>query len=472
MKRLAVGLSAFIILAALFVSGCQTRINDIVNDDNTDHLEPLSTQLDIDIYIDATKSMEGFVTPGYSTYYAQILRLLESASTTGWANSNVKFFEFGSDITPLPGRDYLKATRGDFYITKAYSKETYIEKVLRHAQSEHLTIIVTDLFQHNSDVNLLSGLLKDRYLKNNLAVGILGIRSEFNGEVYDIGPNRDHFPYKHIDLNKPEALRPFYILVLGKYADIEHYYQKLLLSGLKDYPEEIREFVIFSPFLANPLASFENGKMETDSNLAATSGILAQGIRDRRSKQFNLQNKTAKSTFKATFSYFPLDHSMLFNRSAIDSSGISSEINAWKYQTGQSRTVSNLSPSNEQNKNSEKGEGNKRIENLEAKRCLEISMVELNDSKLKLEGQLAAGSLPGDGVYCFEVILRPNNYKLPDWVSKWDMDTRLLEHWLQNKADFNGATTLNLRAFLNDLLETTVELHRPKLAKFYLYVRR
>ena len=86
---------------------------------------------------------------------------------------------------------------------------------------------MTDLFQDRRDVNLLVSQLKDKYIKNGLEVGLLGLRSEFNGKVYNLGTTP--ILYRSTPDN-PETFRPFYLLVLGRHADIAHYFDRFDLQ--------------------------------------------------------------------------------------------------------------------------------------------------------------------------------------------------------------------------------------------------
>ena len=91
-----------------------------------------------------------------------------------------------------------------------------------------LVVIVTDLFQDDSDITQLIGHLKEKYIRKGHDVGLFGLRSQFDGTVYDIGIGEgSSMPYRSTPGN-PETFRPFYLLVLGKYADIAHYFDRLI----------------------------------------------------------------------------------------------------------------------------------------------------------------------------------------------------------------------------------------------------
>ena len=58
-------------------------------------------------------------------------------------------------------------------------------------------------------------------------------------------------PYRSTPGN-PETFRPFYLLVLGKHADIDHYFDRLIANGFTE-----AETIIFSRYLVSPLLSFK-----------------------------------------------------------------------------------------------------------------------------------------------------------------------------------------------------------------------
>src|SRR6266446_1861315 len=142
-------------------------------------LEPVSEGLQVDLFFDATLSMKGFVTPHTTTSYQLLVPMLERGVIEGWKGGKVTFNKFGDDIAPLPGRSYLDAVREAFYEDSRLNRRTLIERVIDRASTNDLTVIITDLFQTNADINQLSEKLKQKFIANNLSIGIYAIRSQF-----------------------------------------------------------------------------------------------------------------------------------------------------------------------------------------------------------------------------------------------------------------------------------------------------
>ena len=235
----------------------------------------LSDVLRVRIYFDATGSMKGFVVPG-RTQYTRIIPYLESTVLSGWSDGKTEFFRFGKWVEPIDRTAYLRLKYPESYIDEI-SRQTFIQKVIDYelketeetretqepsdnGKPERLVVIVTDLFQAENDINLLVAPLKDKYLKTNHAVGLLGIRSQFDGFVHD---SRFH----KSEIENPESFRPFYLLALGNHADVAQYFDTLVSAGSFD-----AKAVIFSRHLTRSLATldrsvnWENGESCTEKN--------------------------------------------------------------------------------------------------------------------------------------------------------------------------------------------------------------
>lgn len=454
-----------LILISLQV-GCTRDVCSLPPEDTSSKFPALSNAANVDVYIDATLSMQGFIVPGTVSYYQQTLPLLESAVEKGWPQGQVIFYKFGTRINKLAGRGYLEATRPGFYNNEEVNKKTFIENVIDSASTEHLTVIVTDLFQDNADVNLLTQKLKDKYIANNLAIGIIGIKSEFSGAIYDVGINNYKFDYK--SNADPNSFRPFYVLLLGKHPDVAHYFEMLDKSGLGGFPA--KNFVIFSSYMGDPVANFNGSKITPTNNIVIVNNLLPIGAKEERVRQFRVRDTAKPSSFTALLKSSPLSYTPVNNVSAL-----TPEVTAWKCEPPKTVSVSAPNgnhPSQGGKSNALSGPAKMLVEVPNASAALQIKNGSLSGSDLKFEAEIAPASLPGDGIYCFRVILRPQQYPLPEWVSEWDMNIRQIEEWKRKPQDFNGSTTFNLAHFLGDLWDTVIYVHHPKVADFYCYVQK
>lgn len=259
----------------ILLMGCSSPKRYMPPQHTVDTIEELSKQLITDVYLDCTLSMQGFVTPGITTEYARVLDRLEGSITTGWENVSLNYYRFGTYIKRISGGEQKKAVTPSFYNDADIFSKTSIEKVVDTADTSHLIIIVTDLFQNDADVSTLVSKIKNKFLKRNFSIGLVAVKSDFHGTVFDVGINRDRFPYT--------GKRPFYLIVFGKHRDIEHFYNSLSIRILN----EIREhyFLLLSRHFSYPLLSFNGASVLQKVNIDEISNILPHNTNDPRVKQ-------------------------------------------------------------------------------------------------------------------------------------------------------------------------------------------
>ena len=404
--------------------------------------------------------MQGFVVPG-STHYTRICPALESMIVSGWQDETVRFFRFGERVEPINRSTYLQSGYENFYEEEDIFGKTYIEKVIENeaqfvnpdigqirapedpeeidandtpeeapvlANTEgQLVVIVTDLFQDDSDITQLIGHVKDKYIKKGVDVGLFGLRSQFDGTVYDIGSGEGSSLRYRSTPGNPETFRPFYLLVLGKHADIAHYFDRLIANGFTE-----AETIIFSRYLVSPLLSFEGAKV--DPYNLNNKIVNRDHSQNPILKQYEIVRSSEPAKISAKMEYVPLPHAMPFDSNTFEDPIIA------------------------EHKPDRNGENER---SPDAMNCLEVTPT-FSENELTVEFALTT-SLPRKAVYLYEVTLHPaiDTYKVPDWCSDWNMG-----------AERNGAKTLNLVNFVRGLTETTVRDHLPKIAQFYFYIKK
>lgn len=409
----------------------------------------ISQSLNVDVFLDGTVSMKGFIVSGLASRYQRTLPLLESSVERGWPGGRVAFYKFGTTVVELPERKYLEAQRTEFYAGQVLSRDTLIQNVIEQSVADRLTVILTDLFQKDVDVNLLTNKIKEKYIKHGLAVGVLAVKSEFAGRVYDVGPNNYAFDYRSDDANAA-TFRPFYILAFGSHADVSKYFDEMLRGGLNALPET--QAVIFSPHLTSRLASFEDSAITEIAKLQQVNSLLPTDVADRRVEQFRIADGSIpQASFTAKLKYGGLPYTM-----PMESPELEAEVVAYMCGTPDGSS----------------GGQQPLLQNDELKRAFAVKDAAVNESTVDFKAEVTPAFLPGTGIYSFRVILRPKEYKSPSWFKEWNMDMGQVEAWKKSPRDFNGATTFNLEAFLTNLWATSQQLHRPKVAEFYCYIKR
>ena len=469
----------------IFLTGCddsKAPVIPVVKFDTSDSIPEKSARLVAHIYFDATLSMRGFVVPG-STRYTQICYpYLESEIGNGWRDGEAKFFRFGKQVEPINRNNYLRVRSTEFYEDTNIYGETFIEKIIDYEdqliskqmepsnasnpsedlsetevngapedstegilpreevneirEEYRLVVIVTDLFQDNSDIILLVNQLREKYIKNGLEIGLFGLRSQFDGMVYDTGMGQPALPHES-DPNNPETFRPFYLLVLGRHADIAHYFDLLKANN----PDA--KTIIFSRYLVETLLSFAGPSFGAGPQIDLEKFNVFKQDQNPRLKYYQIVEKSGPGPAKISvksLKYNPLPHSMFFDSNTynpfepdiIPKHAPMGEIERDQNAENFLKITSTLSKNNEDN---------------------ELSVV------FSLDWQ----SLPDNAVYLYEVTLRPgiDKYRAPQWCSDWDMgDER------------NGAKTLNLVHFVQGLSRATAHVHHPKIATFHCYIKK
>lgn len=416
--------------------------------DATSMFSPVAEALKVDLYFDATLSMQGFTRSQSGSTYQQAIPLLERAVIEGWRGGEAAFFKFGNETAPLPARTFLEATKPQFYSDTQYNTRTFIERVIDKADPNHLTVIITDLFQDNADVNQLSAKLKNKFIAAGLAVGVLGIRSNYEGKVYDVGP--DNYSFAYTSSGKPQTGRPFYLLTFGSHANIAHYFETLERTGMSNFPE--RHALIFSRFVTAQTTPFASAKLKSATGISeiSSSNLVAPNKRQAEIKAFRIIKGKTEATFTTDWPYEALPNVMEHPPE------LEPELTCWK---GEDRGNKELIP----------------VENPAAKSALQVSAKLLPEAesfnKLEFKARLNVSQIPAAGTYSYRIVLRPVNPRLPAWVRDWNMRDGDIRAWHLNPTEFNGAKTYNLENFLGTLSGAVSSTRRPEAAELYVYIK-
>ncbi|MDA3835075.1 MAG: hypothetical protein PF495_16950 [Spirochaetales bacterium] len=433
------------LLIILALSGCdspmsKSTIKPLPSGNFPNSPNKPSDALDVEVYIDASASMQGYVKSKQTTGYFDILRVMETSIKTGWDATNLGFYKFGAEIQKLEGRDFQKALLPEFY-TGPISFETKIEKVINKKinEREHLLVVVlTDLYQKDNDVSLLVGLLKDICLERGLTVGIAGVRSFFSGKIFDVGLNNQSFTFQS-QLGNDETYRPFYLLTIGEYSDVQQFF-----VNLSKYSAAVKEdnIVLFSPNLADPLMTFAKGQRGKETrNVNEVTGITKE---DLRIKQFRVldDDKPVKVSFS-----IPYSHARYAPQ--LDATSFVPDATVLEYKNGIQESLVNTTGKLSAQANLKKG-------------------------SLSLVLEVAPGVLNEHAKHRAHIVIQPEEsaYRLPSFVSAWDLrfpKTIPLDN--EKKLMEIGSKTQNLKFFMESLFFSNYRVNKPKLFESYIYFK-
>jgi hypothetical protein len=386
----------------------------------------------LSVLIDGTPSMQGYVNNLPNSRYAQTLKLIDSAASTGWtsANSAVKYYRFGTQKQVIDRETYLRSQLPVFYQGGADFSVSRIDTVLDKPAPDRLDVVVTDLYQKDADVQIVQNQLKDRYLEQGYGVGILAIKSEFNGTIYDVGLSGQQFSYSTVG-KAPAQFHPFYVMILGSYGNIQHYYEQLQKNGLGDvehqflvfYPQPVRQVAVLDANAAIQKLpkAIQQPKALNDGKVVVQKKSAADPV-----QFFTLPRKTVAEPFETKVSYAPLPHTLPIQPSAIALTTI-----AERYQT--------------------RAKGFQPVQTTDG---FQLRDWQVTDSTLQFKTQFQTDKLE-KGIYRFSFDASPTELSEPAWWKTWTATEGSLE----------GAKTNNLLPFLRGLrLSTTAQMKQQKVA--------
>ena len=395
--------------------------------------------LQLSVLLDGTLSMQGFVNNQPDSRYRQTLRLIESASSTGWNNAaaGTKYYRFGTKKRSIDRETFLKAQLPVFYQGGSDFSTSKIDAALSEPGNEKLSVILTDLYQKDADVSLIQKLLAQNYLDKGYSIGVVGIKSEFQGTVYDVGiANRD-FAYSTAG-KSASALHPFYVLLVGSYGNIDHFYDQLLKNGLTSVEHE---FIVFSTLPAEraaTLSASEDKALPRKDILqpkALNNGqVLVRKQTPSEPVQFLVvTSKTSDQPISIELPYKSLRGTLPPDPNAIVAT-------VQKYQS-QSK---GFQPSDSQG--------------------FQLTDWKIADQSLQFQAKIQPDQLDS-GIYLFNFDASPTNFVEPDWWNRWNATEGTLD----------GSKTNNLLPFLRGLKLRTAELmkrQKPVIAKLCYAIQK
>ena len=162
--------------------------------------------------------MEGFALVERSELRTFITDL-EATVKQGWEHHSVRYLRFGTKVVEWPRDRFIKNFQSRaFYHEPGISETTNIDALIAKANPAHVSLVITDLFQTDADVNSVVGAIKDGFIAKGIPVGVLPVPSQFAGTVFDA--RVPAFQYRSNPAD-PKSRRPFYLMIFGAEAQIQ-----------------------------------------------------------------------------------------------------------------------------------------------------------------------------------------------------------------------------------------------------------
>lgn len=169
---------------------------------------PASNKLPVDIYLDVTMSMKGFSRP-QNTSFSSLLEGIEATVQNAAKSSDLRFFKYGRTVVPIARDTFVAARHRPLWEDKSFESKTDFAQAVDSTDPKRVSIFITDLFYSNSDANQVVNAIQDNCFKKGVEMGIMGLKSDYNGYVGDVQP-----------AVKVVGNRPLYLLVFGSKANI------------------------------------------------------------------------------------------------------------------------------------------------------------------------------------------------------------------------------------------------------------
>jgi hypothetical protein len=417
-KRLIFMLSLTIIVS----HSCSTKLPDPKWRDNTSSVnatnESPQEDIAIDIYVDATTSMGGFAL-GKGTIYSQFIDQLEAGALSSWKKADVKYFKFGEIIKPIQRSEFLTAKDNlAFYRENGIFRKTYIDSVIKHTDTKRLSVVITDLFQDEGDVNIMVDQIKAQCFNRNVMLGIIGVKTEFNGLVFDTPGNPGGYK-----LNTKE--RPFYALIFGDPSKMEKLFEAL---KTKDFVKENQILLISNHILKSPIVSIVKTKDSKSVNKKAPRLQL------NNSFDFSMKEKDKDAKFNLELSFEKNTRCVDFDENSLTAMVFKKSITDVKKPNPDSVMTDDF-----------------RIENLKRQ----------GD---KITATLVLKNENPEGNYSYLIYIQPNQingFKLPSWVKNFSTDNPLPN-------TESASQTYNLEKLISRLLIAKNAITPTYISKLYI----
>ena len=421
--------------------------------------------VNIEVYVDGTPSMEGYVSnpdSRYSQTIEQLLRVLkvEPVGLDGQPRplGGTAYFRLGNrpdgrKLDSISEAEYRQSKLRDFYSGTSLPRLPSLQVaeidaaiVPPPSEQNKLTIIITDLYQREENTaKIVTNLQK--YVEasqQNGAVGILGIRSEFNGTIYSespVGPG-DFF----YAMNSAPT-RPFYVVFVGDLDDV-HFYLDTLKRELQ-FGEGI-ESMILSPYRLHRSVAFldrQNGDNLSSEQRRQVSipvnsvkqGGLVVNLTDPHVQPLSLRRQqTEPLTWPTQAALSPISHVLMPSKLEIGTTAQSFDPQTKGFMPDDS-----------------------------LQQALNFPGVSLSGEALSVDAQITPSAISTRGIYLFQADATVNKsvdmlLEEPEWWSTWS----------GTKSRREGDKTTDLSLFMTDLKNRMVSLMRqqPPLVSRLCYV--
>lgn len=423
----------FLFLLTTVVAGCglgddEASVAELPPIPNVEIVEDKNEPVVMDVYWDATCSMQGYTTIPQNNIY---LGLPDNLEDIGTNLGEVHFFRFGENITPMEGRQHRKFMESGFYnevITSA-------NKVIENSDPNHLSIILTDLFETDADWSNLAKQIKEKYFLKYQSVAVIGIKNPFKGDIFDVGYENSGKIFYDSGLDTVK-FRPFYMLVMGSDKDVRSFITKCKERMGND---ERVKYLLFTNKMVDKVPDLTTMDTSNMKNIFIDSKLT---INDKRLIEYGIDSQDEEVDINGIF-----DYAQLADVCPIDKNKLQSVVSihylkdgVWEEETDKSKIKMQLDQSEEA---PDKFQWSVRF--------------------------VPQDLLPPDSIVLIEAFVSPgrDGLQLPDWVREWNMDSQ----GAYDLTQFDGSKTVNFVKLVSSLKDNCVSAEIPSIANMFVVIK-
>lgn len=400
-----------------------------------------SDNLKVAIYVDGSGSMLGYVKDG-ETNYVKALNALRKAFELS-AKLPVEYYRNGNPNQKITGGDYYSYAGNSIFYDgsnarfKAVSSPIDAAIIAPEKNEDKMTVIITDLEQDNGDVTKLTQKIQEVYFnqgRKNYAVGIWAIKSEFNGTVY-VQESNNIKGFAYNSGKESDKFRPFYILFIGPYNDIQYYFEQLQNYDSQQLIASSNLMIFHPDNIIQNMSSLDKAITSLPKGITRPISLVKGGVsvaKGNGSELLQIDNRQQENlTINYSVPFFPSQYSLFFDT---DTKSINSKIEVEKFDKFDKKF--------------------KPVTSSDFNSAIQLQNWQIIDkeNKLSFSVLIEPNKFPEPGVYKFKFDIFTKKLQVPSWWRQWD--------WQSRASEQDGSKTHNLEDFLIGLKNRTETLRK------------
>lgn len=511
-------ISLICILSLVCLSGCeqQSQINQPHRVSSASVQEEQLSEY-VDVYLDTTPSMQGFlglqVDEAQGIDRALVKRFRELVPETNfaaavketdylirdiWGEADIQYFRFDVGLVSFNKTEtFINSFQSrEFYQYSYYNaldaegtynqiikdshwfgsneknKYTYGEKYLSETISsidtEHLSIIITDLYEYADQFREVRLALKGITKKQDITASLIGIQSQFAGVINDLSGDETKTSYG-IDafkaVQKMESIQyhPFYLLVIGEKYDVALFTDELTECMEERAGKERVNSMLFAR--KEPVRGFDDYSFKKAAELPEAAGIaVGPGFAKLDTEPeylplYELERDIYDESTELIHIFEVKDEDLLQLIRESNAEEFVQAIQVERLDEGEFISDSNIP---------------KNLAVLAGISC-ENHQIEV---RIRLQGvkKLYKNTYHINMKLCLPVHALEIESWIPEWISEWNYDDNELWEWMadQDNISYNGEQTSHLKDIAKVLLNITYPDYEENLIAdldYYIQVK-